>query len=797
MLLEERFVSLKNETRAAGLTVFLGKLGSGEYRMQPAPCLCGGGDDLLVSEVDRYGIPLDTVLCRKCGLMRSDPYYTPETLQSFYQHEYRPIYSGEAESTEKFFENQRKSGDEILAYVGSHLPARALVLEVGAGAGGILEPFAAAGHEVHGCDLGAEYIRYGKQRGLDLHEGDMAALESFPKADLLILNHLLEHIPDPVGFLKKARAMLKPDGLLFIGVPGLIFYPVNYRSKLLYYLQNAHAWHYCLETLRYTASQAGLAFVAGDERIVSLFRAGGEPLDPSPGVSSVLTKIFTKAQKLADRQISNGVRNRKLAARVGEHVTSLRKVRGALKKSRILADDQKGTLLKQRAEIARQGEELDQLRATQSRTQASLNATRRELAKIKNSWSWKTIRLLRKTSSVLGLTALYNHGLRKPVIYLTRKKHLHAFFRLLPINEKVILFESHRGLSYSDSPKAICEAILARGLPIRCVWSVENPGLVVPPGVEKVKRFSARYYYHLACARILIQNGEFGQALPIREGQTYINTQHGTPLKLMGSDILHKKPGIDAASYSKDGRWNWLVSPNPYSSEIFRRVYGYTGPVLECGYPRNDLFQRRNTAEDIRALKHDYGFPQDKKIILYAPTWRDVGNSRTDRGFKLQLDLAKLHEEFGETHVILLRLHHLIVSALKIDLALSRFAFECSSAGYDIQQLMLVSDILITDYSSVMFDFAILSRPTVFFAYDLEDYSSEIRGTYFDLVDQGPGPVVQTMEELVTVIRELDQTMPLYQEKQDAFRAKFCSLEKGDASNRVINEIIMPELGLK
>jgi CDP-glycerol glycerophosphotransferase (TagB/SpsB family)/2-polyprenyl-3-methyl-5-hydroxy-6-metoxy-1,4-benzoquinol methylase len=802
--LKERFVSLKNETRAAALAEFLGKLDSGEYRTQSSPCICGTHDDLLISQIDRYGIPLDTVLCRKCGLMRSDPYYTPETLESFYKNEYRPLYSGGAESTDKFFEDQQGAGREILSYVGSGLPGRAVVLEVGAGAGGILEPFAAAGHEVHGCDFGAEYIRYGRNLGLDLHEGDMTVLESFPKADLLILNHLLEHIPDPVSFLEKARSLLKPDGLLFIGVPGLILYPVKYRSKLLYYLQNAHAWHFCLETLRFTASRAGFRLVSGDERIFALFRQDGVAMAPPPGVSDLLIGIFTKAQILADRQISSDSRNRKLSTRAAEHATSLRRVRIALKKSRFRVDEQETRLQGLRDAILRRDREqeetraaLDRARVALIRTKADLNTSKRELEKIKTSWSWKIVRVLRKTSSLLGLTAVYNHAIRKPFIFLTRKRHWHTLFRLMPVDDRMILFESHRGLSVADSPKAICQAIIARGLPVRCVWSVENPGLVVPAGVEKVERFSARYYHHIARARVLIQNGEFAQALPVRKDQVYINTQHGTPLKLMGSDILHKKPNIDATSYTKDGRWNWLITANAYSTEIFRRVFSYSGPVLECGYPRNDLFRRRNTPEDIITLKRDYGLPPDKKILLYAPTWRDVGSSRTDRNFKLQLDLARLHAEFGESHVIILRLHHLIVSSLTIDMAFSRFAFECSSAGYDIQELMLVSDILITDYSSVMFDFANLSRPMIFFAYDLENYSSEIRGTYFDLEEQAPGPVVKTMDDLVTAIRDVGTSLPIYQEKRAAFHAKFCSLEQGDASDRVIDEIIIPAMNLK
>jgi CDP-glycerol glycerophosphotransferase len=375
-------------------------------------------------------------------------------------------------------------------------------------------------------------------------------------------------------------------------------------------------------------------------------------------------------------------------------------------------------------------------------------------------------------------------------------KQLTRALRLLPIERRVILFESHRGLSYSDNPKAICEEVLRQGLPVECIWSFGDMTLEVPPGVRKVRRFSPRYYYYHSCARVLVHNGDFGENLPIRSSQVYINTQHGTPLKLMGTDLQDKKPDAYSPDYSKNGRWSHLVSPNRYSSEIFKRVYRYDGPVHEVGYPRNDLFFQRNTPTEIAALKKRWGLPPDKKVILYAPTWRDTGGSKIDRGFQLALDLEALKERFGGEYVIILRLHHLIATALELTEAQRSFAFDFSEPQYDAQELLLAADVLITDYSSMMFDYANLRRPTIFFAYDLDAYTNSIRGTYFDLRTEGPGPVVRTMPELIEALDGIESWRPEYTERELAFHERFCALENGTASKAVVDRLIRPAMGL-
>lgn len=391
-----------------------------------------------------------------------------------------------------------------------------------------------------------------------------------------------------------------------------------------------------------------------------------------------------------------------------------------------------------------------------------------------------------------ALSERLGRGLRRLRRVVARRSF--GALHLGPRPPTTILFESHRGLTCSCNPRAICEEVLRQKLPVQCVWAVTDLSISTPPGTKKIRRCSPAYYYYHAHARVLVHNAEFADNLPIRKEQVYINTQHGTPLKLMGTDLSYKNPAAYPASYGKTGRWTHLVSPNSYSTDIFRRVHRYDGPVLEVGYPRNDIFFQRNSPTEIGALKEKWGLPPDKKVILYAPTWRDVGASRFDHDFQLALDIDALRSRFGEDYVLLLRLHHLISSRVELTPTQATFAFNVSSAAYDPQELMLCADVLVTDYSSMMFDYAILRRPMIFFTYDLDTYTNETRGTYFDLREEGPGPVVQTMPDLIDALSNIDQWRPHFAQREQAFHEKFCGQETGEAAKIVVDRLIRPAI---
>lgn len=233
-------------------------------------------------------------------------------------------------------------------------------------------------------------------------------------------------------------------------------------------------------------------------------------------------------------------------------------------------------------------------------------------------------------------------------------------------------------------------------------------------------------------------------------------------------------------------KWDYMVSPNRYTSEIYRSAFAYNGEIIESGYPRNDILY--NAGEDkITEIKDKLKLPKDKKIILYAPTWRDDEYYDTASvKFTLQLDLKRLKEEFGDEYIIILRLHYFIADNLKLK-GLKNFAYDLSKHE-DIAELYLISDMLITDYSSVFFDYANLKRPILFYTYDLEKYENVLRGFYID-INEVPGPLLMTNDEVVDAIRNIDTISGDYEGKYQKFYDRFCYLDDGNASKRVYDRI--------
>ena len=218
-----------------------------------------------------------------------------------------------------------------------------------------------------------------------------------------------------------------------------------------------------------------------------------------------------------------------------------------------------------------------------------------------------------------------------------------------------------------------------------------------------------------------------------------------------------------------------------------KRAFGYQGKMLETGYPRNDLLYNADEAK-VNQIKHDLNIPHDKKVILYAPTWRDVETHEIENAqYGLELDLDLLKEALSDEYIILIRTHYLISN----NLDLSNFTdFAINVSNYDdIAELYLISDILITDYSSVFFDFANLRRPILFYTYDLEEYENELRGFYIDIKSEVPGPLLMTSEEVLDAIEHIDEIADEFSDKYDEFYDRFCSLDDGMASKRIVEEV--------
>jgi SAM-dependent methyltransferase len=262
-----------NKNQTSAILKFREAIDSGTYLLSSNSCLCGERDDVLVACCDRYGLEMKTVLCRSCGLMRTDPYLDGESVVHFYEMNYRQIYAGDAQPSPDFFDQQVIHGREIIHFLEmAGVAPLGRVLEVGCGAGGILQAFRQNGSEVAGCDFGKPFLEYGLQQGLRLEFGDVISLVRYTPAHLVILSHVLEHFRDPVGELRKVRSLLDSNGYLYVEVPGLFCIGEAYVwGDVGRYLQNAHVYHLCLESLDYVLSLAGFSRMKGDEKIRAIY----------------------------------------------------------------------------------------------------------------------------------------------------------------------------------------------------------------------------------------------------------------------------------------------------------------------------------------------------------------------------------------------------------------------------------------------------------------------------------------------------------------------------------------------
>lgn len=366
------------------------------------------------------------------------------------------------------------------------------------------------------------------------------------------------------------------------------------------------------------------------------------------------------------------------------------------------------------------------------------------------------------------------------------------FFLNYTMKDDWVFCESFFGKNYSDSPKYVYE-YLQKNYPdkYRFIWVIDKKKTFVPYKHTKVKRFSIRYCYYLARCKYYIFNSRQPVWIKKRDGNVFLQTWHGTPLKRLVfdlEDINSATPRYKKQTYLQSRSWDYLIAANQYSSDIFKRCFIYNKTMLETGYPRNDIMHWDNKDEISSSLRDKLGIPKGKKTILYAPTWRDDEYyTKGQYKFTLKLDLQLMKEQLGDEYVILLRTHYFIADSIDIT-GMEDFAFNFSNYD-DISELYLISDYLITDYSSVFFDYANLKRPMLFYTYDLEKYRDVLRGFYIDIEEELPGPLLFTTEEIIDAFHNMNEIVDNYREKYDAFYEKFCSWEDGYASRKVANEV--------
>jgi CDP-glycerol glycerophosphotransferase len=339
---------------------------------------------------------------------------------------------------------------------------------------------------------------------------------------------------------------------------------------------------------------------------------------------------------------------------------------------------------------------------------------------------------------------------------------------------------------FSDSPRAIFEAL---GPEHEHVWLADpvHQGSF-PDGVETVELGSAESIAALESADVVVANTHTEVEWNKPASTVYLQTWHGTPLKRIHWDVLWAPEGRLERLQRDVDRWDLLVSPNHASTPLLRQAFRFEGEVLETGYPRNDLLNAPHR-EAVRArVRETLGIPDGARAVLYAPTWRDdFVFSGGAAPLELTLEVERALDELGDDHFLLLRLHYMLTGRLA---PIDHPGVRDVSAHPDVSELYLAADVLVTDYSSVMFDFAVTGRPQLFFTYDLAAYRDNLRGFYFDFEPVAPGPLLETTDELIAALRGLDRVTEDYADRYAAFQARFAHLEDGHATGRVIERVL-------
>lgn len=386
-----------------------------------------------------------------------------------------------------------------------------------------------------------------------------------------------------------------------------------------------------------------------------------------------------------------------------------------------------------------------------------------------------------------------------------RRKIFYKLYQLIyPVQTKWVLFESYGGTNnYGCNTRAIYESMLedADYFDYKFIWAFNSPKefnfLKQNPRTVIVKRGSRRYVKLCARSKYIFTNTGMPKYIKPNKEQKMVYTWHGKPLKRIGCSFQGESEGKRnkrelMRDYTASGkRLSILTSPSPVFTPIMADAYNLSPKkrqtaMLETGYPRND-FLFRYTQEDVLRMKMNLGIPLDKKVVLYAPTWRPyrwLGGKNFEH--VPVLDLDKLHEQLGDEYVFLCRLHHLERDSMRFDNH-PGFVYDVSMVQ-DVNELYIISDILVSDYSGTVFDFANLRRPIVFFMYDMEEYVGGANGLNFDL-DFLPGPIVETQEDMAQAVKDGLADF-VYDEKYQKFNEACNCLDGADCAYRTSHQIV-------
>lgn len=390
--------------------------------------------------------------------------------------------------------------------------------------------------------------------------------------------------------------------------------------------------------------------------------------------------------------------------------------------------------------------------------------------------------------------------LKKVITFCVRLAY-RIIYHLIPTQKHTVLFIAFHGRGCLDNPLALYEYMDSqeRFADYRFVWALKEPRTFDSPRTRSVKYLSLSYFFWLARSKYWISNCKLPSYILKKKDQVYLQTWHGTPLKRLAHDIQISsdakfyRSGLNAqemqSTYDDDvKKYTYMIAPNSFCTRVFQSAFGIEKErLIETGYPRNDILINADEQkkQEIRAR---LGIPEGKKVLLYAPTWRDNSFVAAGYTFELQADFRKWKEMLADEYVLLFKPHYLIINKFSDTEELNGFLYNVDASS-EISDLYLIADVLVTDYSSVFFDYAILGRPIYFYMYDLDSYREELRGFYIDIYSDLPGDIYEDEEAMLKDIREGNFDW----ERLSQFNARFNEHEDGHASQRVIDIVFGEE----
>jgi len=352
-----------------------------------------------------------------------------------------------------------------------------------------------------------------------------------------------------------------------------------------------------------------------------------------------------------------------------------------------------------------------------------------------------------------------------------------------------IVWQSFEG-RYSDSPRVLYEAWISHRADDEHVWLADQAHVEhFPADTETVTPYTAACVAALESADVVVASTHTDVDWRKKAGALYLQTWHGTPLKRIHHDVRWAPVGRLQRLDRDVARWDVLLSPNAASTPVLRRAFRYDGEIVESGYPRNDVLVRPEGLEVGRRVRASFGIDDHTRVVLYTPTWRDDVVLGGASSAAADAHVQQLADGVPDDTVLLVRAHSLDTAR-----RLARIAPRVIDVSPypDVAHLYLAADAMITDYSSTMFDFAVTGKPLVFFVHDYERFRDEVRGFYFDLEDEAPGPLVRTAAEVweVLAVNRPDST------RYRSFQRRYCNLEDGAATDRVLSRLL-PEGALR